>query len=810
VSAEPIAVAGPAAAAGRRADADAAPPVERAERESAATVALRVALFAAFALFGAIFWFELVAAPPDNALIATVGAATACAAVLALLDRSPLPRPAVSGLAALAVLAALAAGLVACGVEARLLLPGNWDELATLIDRSLLGVQTVDWPYDGPDAWVRTTILLGAPPLLTAAAACAFWPAPPEARAPLRATALVALIALYAIAVTTQDPGSPILLGLLLLALIAGWLWLPRRRGRELAGGVAALLAAALLALPLATALDGEEAWFDYRSWSPFGAREGVAFGWDHQYGPLDWPRQGTTLLTVRSDSPHYWKAQTLNGFDGVRWYRSTGYEPRSLDAELPFDGGTTLVDEDEWAYGEGNAEWAHRARFTVRSLSTELIVGAGLTYDLAGADASPSADGTTLLLGDPLERGDSYWASFYQPNPSRDQMVGAPTRYPDWVERYTEIDVPEAGGDPTDGGTTLAVPPRGNPAPAAERRNVDALLRGSAYSRTYDLAQRLTSSSPTVYDAVESVENHLLASYRYSERVPERTYPLDSFLFEDRRGYCQQFSGAMALMLRMAGIPARVAAGFSPGTRDEESGEFRVRDLDAHSWVEVYFAGIGWVTFDPTPRAAESDPTAALATGTGSAAAGVVRQGSSDPLPTGPSAADDEPDAGVAADFTGGAGADSSGGGTAASLLPLAAGIAAVALLAALAFALRVRRRRGLGRDQLAAAETAELREALHRLGWDLAPATTLLGLEHQLATHAGPSAAAYAHALRSYRFDPRHGEPPGPADRRVLRRALATGRGPLGHLRALLALPPGGPGAPASHAASVTKRSR
>ena len=54
--------------------------------------------------------------------------------------------------------------------------------------------------------------------------------------------------------------------------------------------------------------------------------------------------------------------------------------------------------------------------------------------------------------------------------------------------------------------------------------------------------------------------------------------------------GYCQQFSGAMALLLRMGGVPARVGAGFSPGTLDSDRDEYVVRDLDAHSWVEAYF----------------------------------------------------------------------------------------------------------------------------------------------------------------------------------------------------------------------------
>src|SRR4051794_20201894 len=76
-------------------------------------------------------------------------------------------------------------------------------------------------------------------------------------------------------------------------------------------------------------------------------------------------------------------------------------------------------------------------------------------------------------------------------------------------------------------------------------------------------------------------------------------------FLLGTRLGYCQQFSGAMALLLRMGGVPARVISGFGPGVFDKKRGEYVVRDDDAHSWVEAYFPGIGWQTFDPTPPAA-------------------------------------------------------------------------------------------------------------------------------------------------------------------------------------------------------------
>ena len=121
---------------------------------------------------------------------------------------------------------------------------------------------------------------------------------------------------------------------------------------------------------------------------------------------------------------------------------------------------------------------------------------------------------------------------------------------------------------------------------------NADETLRRSRYGDMYRLALDWTASAETNYDRVKAIEANLQEDYVYAERVPTRPIPLNGFLFDDRRGYCQQFSGTMALMLRMLGIPARVAAGFSPGSYNRDTGEFRVRDLDAHSWVEVYFTG--------------------------------------------------------------------------------------------------------------------------------------------------------------------------------------------------------------------------
>ena len=83
---------------------------------------------------------------------------------------------------------------------------------------------------------------------------------------------------------------------------------------------------------------------------------------------------------------------------------------------------------------------------------------------------------------------------------------------------------------------------------------------------------------------------------------------PLVEFVTRTHRGYCQHFAGAMALMLRYLGIPARVGAGFTSGSYDQNDGRWTVTDHDAHTWVEVWFRGYGWLPFDPTPGRGELD----------------------------------------------------------------------------------------------------------------------------------------------------------------------------------------------------------
>ncbi|HPT98830.1 MAG TPA: transglutaminase domain-containing protein [Armatimonadota bacterium] len=121
--------------------------------------------------------------------------------------------------------------------------------------------------------------------------------------------------------------------------------------------------------------------------------------------------------------------------------------------------------------------------------------------------------------------------------------------------------------------------------------------------------AERLTAGLKNDYDRAAAIEAWLSGNYVYNLQVspvPEGQDAVMHFLYTAKEGYCDLFASAMVLLCRAAGIPARLATGFSGGTRDPETGSIVVRERDAHAWPEVYFHGYGWVTFEPTPASGE------------------------------------------------------------------------------------------------------------------------------------------------------------------------------------------------------------
>lgn len=127
---------------------------------------------------------------------------------------------------------------------------------------------------------------------------------------------------------------------------------------------------------------------------------------------------------------------------------------------------------------------------------------------------------------------------------------------------------------------------------------------------RIAPLAGRLMGKATTRYDRVATLQEALRTGWTYSlEGDQDDQKPLADFLFGKKHGHCEYFATAMALMLRTQGIPARVVHGFSGGVFNPYGGYRMIRQADAHSWVEVYFEGVGWRTFDPTPPGGQVPP---------------------------------------------------------------------------------------------------------------------------------------------------------------------------------------------------------
>ena len=181
-----------------------------------------------------------------------------------------------------------------------------------------------------------------------------------------------------------------------------------------------------------------------------------------------------------------------------------------------------------------------------------------------------------------------------YAPRPTPAALVRSPPAYPAALARYLDVGAPSS---------RASVLPAGRPRSTPSSATISTSSSGPT-SRCGREARRLTAKARSPYEATVTIERWLrtVGGFSYDEHPPyaRPAPPLVDFLERTKLGYCQQFAGTMALMLRYLGIPARVAVGFTSGTWKD--GTWTVTDHDAHAWVEAWFAGYGWLTFDPTP----------------------------------------------------------------------------------------------------------------------------------------------------------------------------------------------------------------
>ena len=747
----------------------------------------RLSVFALLGSLGALEWARMIdGLSPARALLWVAAGLAAGVAVLAA-DRA---RQRWRGaLTLLAAAGGLLLAFVVAGLDLGLLRASRLAELGEGLARGTEALGGVRLPYVGQDPWPGLTLQLMGALLCVLAALLAVWP-----RAGGRGhhvAALTALLVLVASPVVSLGEAKPLLFGAVVALLTAAFLWLERLPVRPGLSAAALVAVTLVVAVPLGAAADREEPWFDYRTFAEsLGPSDPVRYDWDHEYGPIDWAREGIELFRVKAPEAMYWKAETLGRFDGARWEVFNAADPDGDDPEADL--------APEWREQEG---WTENLQFTLRRLRTSTVVGAGTILDVTASSRRVEADvlpGRWLALR-PLGRGDSYSVRVHVPRPAPELLAtktsGAFGRQADNLEVEVQFrDDAIAGaakgprhpyfpnGIPAES-AKVGFPAFGDPGtPVADYRQFgiqdsgNDAMRRSTISRTWRLARQLRRGAVSPYEYLTRVNAYLRSNaFTYSELpAPDGSaVGLERFLFDTRRGYCQHFSGAMALLLRMGGVPARVATGFTPGGYRKRRKEWVVRDTDAHSWVEVWFDEIGWVTVDPTPPATPArSQVAALDPGD-------LPEAVADVVPTATAAPPARDPEGLSREQSGGGQTvDTSAGEGGPSpwlallLLPL---LGAVALW---------RNRRRFATELAVDDEIDDLVRALRRAGRSVPAGETLVQLERRFGS------PTYLRGLRAARYGA--APPPTPADRAAFRRELASGLGWAGRLRAWWALPP------------------
>jgi Transglutaminase-like superfamily/TgpA N-terminal domain len=350
------------------------------------------------------------------------------------------------------------------------------------------------------------------------------------------------------------------------LVLLAG---LGSRRVPALAVPAAAAVAVAAVAVGSATAArHGLVKWQSWNLAHVAGGPTDIGFVWSAQYGGLKFSGRPTTVLQVQSGQPPtYLRAAVLDDFHDDAWAIGP---PRPGDWLEPA--------------AARRLRNATREVVTIDTLADAHLVGGSIPIRFHAAGGAPLVrfGPGFAALNQNLPQGFRYTVWSHTARPSAAALRRSPPAYPPELRSGGLLDPPQA----------------------------------QSYLRLARLADKVAGAAHTPYDAVEKLERWFVSSgtFHYSNHPPVVAPPLVGFVTRTHAGYCQYFAGAMALMLRYLGIPARVAVGFAGGTYDPTTHLWSVSDREAHAWVEVWFDGYGWLPFDPTPAAPGAAPRQAQA----------------------------------------------------------------------------------------------------------------------------------------------------------------------------------------------------
>ncbi|TQL04456.1 DUF3488 and transglutaminase-like domain-containing protein [Cellulomonas sp. SLBN-39] len=417
----------------------------------------------------------------------------------------------------------------------------------------------------------------------------------------------------------------------------------------------------------------------------------------------LSTPASGDPVANARLVGPL--RAFTLTTFDGRTWERTetddlAGWDPAGLLASdpalrgLPPDPAAGTLATVEVQVGALSEQ-----RLPVTTFPRTLDAAEDWQYDAVRDE---------VVSDDPTRDGERYSMVVQVPDLTADQLRAAVPGSPPQAELYTAV-------------------------PATT--NADDVAR---------TAREVTAEATTPYEQALALQTWFRSAtnFVYDTRVPPaRSQDAVWDFLQTRRGYCVQFSTAMTMMARSLDIPARVAVGFLPGEADDEGG-YVVTGRLAHAWPELYFDGLGWVRFEPTPASQTGPPPVWANPFTGATApASVPDEVDRDQAAPVPSASSTAPVAG---------GPSGSGEDVSWLVVALGTGVGLVLLAAAAGTGVLIARRARVQSYLTPERAWATLRRRLARRGITWSDATTArtaaLRLEDEIGRRASDVTAADA----------------------------------------------------------------
>ena len=309
--------------------------------------------------------------------------------------------------------------------------------------------------------------------------------------------------------------------------------------------------------------------------------------------GSLDTALRGrlgrTLIMQVRAQRPTFFLGETYDDWNGQSW-SATGTRSTTFGGGSPFE--LPAPPDSQPSLGSAGAvssvasagQQADLQTYYIRDATADLIFHADSAREVwvPASRLYLQKDGTIISpIG--LGRGAIYTVSSVVSSPSPDQLrasglitglfsSGAQKKF---IRRYTEL-------------------PR-------------------SYTEVAALAHSVTAGAGSEYDQIQSLINWMGSNTRYSTDIPPLppgADTVDEFLFGNRTGFCEQISTSLAVMLRTLGIPAREAVGYVPGSYNPITDLYEVRAEDAHAWVQAWFPGLGWQSFDPTAAVPDANPS--------------------------------------------------------------------------------------------------------------------------------------------------------------------------------------------------------